>query len=527
MRFARAGLWSVALALLIVSASHAAQVQLIQRIHQQISDWAVVPARAALTPLLAAAPEDPSLTYLQARLLFFEGRYAEALAAFDRLIRALGDAAPTEILETRRLVEATHAQLKGFDEQASPDGRFLIRYSGRDALLLPYILDVLQAADTAFAADFGGRSEGQILVEIYPRAEVLAAVSPLTAQDIETSGTIALCKYNRLMFTSPRGTARGYDWRDTVAHEFAHYYINKHAGNTNIPIWLHEGLAKLQETRWRAAPGFYIEPPQEDLLARSLEIDKLITFEQMHPSLAKLPSQEAASLAYAQVHTVLFMLYERGGYPKLMALLKALSGGASMDKALLKAYGVNLDGLWRLWRGEIQKKGLKSYPGLKQMTLKFKRPGDKEGDEPEGDFTTIEDKMVKDLAHIGELLRARGRHLAALKEYRKASARGGDGHPIVQNGQAAALLALGRPEAVAPLLSKVALYYPSLITTHLHLAESHLRLGQREEATAAFERALGINPFDPRPHLALMDLYEATGQAAGAERSKRALEFLK
>ena len=78
-----------------------------------------------------------------------------------------------------------------------------------------------------------------------------------------------MCKYNRLMFTSPRGLVRGYGWHDTVAHEFVHYYVTKYSANT-VPIWLHEGIAKFQEIRWRSQPMRHLAPPQEDLLARSL-----------------------------------------------------------------------------------------------------------------------------------------------------------------------------------------------------------------------------------------------------------------
>ena len=74
----------------------------------------------------------------------------------------------------------------------------------------PYIVDVLVATDKALAKDFGFRPSERILVEIYPEISFLAKVSPLTQKDIETSGTIALCKYHRLMFTSPRALVRGY-----------------------------------------------------------------------------------------------------------------------------------------------------------------------------------------------------------------------------------------------------------------------------------------------------------------------------
>ena len=36
----------------------------------------------------------------------------------------------------------------------------------------------------------------------------------------------------------------------------------------------------------------------------------------MHPSMAKLPSQEAAGLAFAEVHTVVHHLHWRRAYPE-------------------------------------------------------------------------------------------------------------------------------------------------------------------------------------------------------------------
>ena len=152
-------------------------------------------------------------------------------------------------------------------------------------------------------------------------------------------------------------------WQDTIAHEFVHYYITKVSKNS-VPIWLHEGIAKFQETRWREAPGHQLEPPQEDLLARSLEANKLISFDQMHPSMALLPSQEAAALAFAEVHSTIRYLHAKGGYGKLRQLLKTLSAGRSMDQALKRTYGFNLDGLWRTWVAQARRLGLKTYPGL-------------------------------------------------------------------------------------------------------------------------------------------------------------------
>lgn len=497
-----------------------------ERLHQLVEDWQIPEARAELEPLLSSTPDDPGLNVVLANVQLNEGDYAGAVATLDRVVKQLDGPIPPGLADFRSMVQRTHEALKDFDEHVTPDKRFLVRTHGRDKLLVPYVVEVLRKVDDVLAADFAYRPAGQVVVEIYPDITYLAKVSPLTEAEIETSGTIALCKYNRLMFTSPRALVRGYGWRDTVAHEFVHYYVTRKSRNT-VPIWLHEGIAKFQEARWRLDPGYPLEPPQEDLLARSWKADKLVTFDQMHPSMAKLPSQEAAALAFAEVHTVIQYLHKKKGYAGINGLIERLRDGDEMNVALNRVYGVDLGGLWSSWKGQLASLALKTYPGLVQTSLKFKRPGEAEGEEESADIGTIEEKRVKDLTHLGELLRARGRLVAALKEYDKAQALGGDGNPMLQNAVATTLVAMRRFAEVPERLTRVRSYYPDYLPTWVNLGETYVNLGRREEAITAFEAALGVNPFHPRVHDALAQLYTEAGRADDAARARASLEFLK
>ena len=216
----------------------------ISQIHELIRDWQTFDARQKLDPLLKKDAASVELRFANGRLLFFEGKYRESLEVLNALINDLGSDTPPTILRFKTEVENTRNALKSFDEFATKDGRFLIRYSKKDRALIPYLVDVLTATDAVLSADFQYRPKGRVLVEIYPEIKYLAAVSPLTEEDIETSGTIALCKYNRLMFTSPRALVRGYGWRDTVAHEFVHYYAYRYFNTVpNLATW---GIAKFQ-----------------------------------------------------------------------------------------------------------------------------------------------------------------------------------------------------------------------------------------------------------------------------------------
>ena len=92
------------------------------------------------------------------------------------------------------------------------------------------------------------------------------------------------------MVVSPRAMVFGYTWQDTLAHELTHYLITRKSKN-KTPIWIHEGIAKYEETRWRGAAGEALTPATADLLSRRLAQNKLVTFERMYPSMALLPSK--------------------------------------------------------------------------------------------------------------------------------------------------------------------------------------------------------------------------------------------
>jgi tetratricopeptide (TPR) repeat protein len=245
--------------------------------------------------------------------------------------------------------------------------------------------------------------------------------------------------------------------------------------------------------------------------------------------MAKLPSQEAAGLAFAEVHTVIDFLFREKAYDGIRNLMDALANGLNMSPALSLVYGFNLDGLWTAWLADLRARGLKEYPGLVKQSLEFKRPGEGEdkNTEEEINYGSIEEKRVRDFTHLGELLRARKRPKAALKEYQKAQDLGGDGNPTIQNGAAEALLEMKRYADVPKVLERVKSYYPSFLRTHLNLGAAYIQLKKVNKAIAEFEAVIGINPFHPATYMALDTLYQQVGQTDRAKRARKSLELLR
>ncbi len=82
----------------------------------------------------------------------------------------------------------------------------------------------------------------------------------LPEQAARTTGTVAVAKWGRVTMISPRATDRGYPWLDTLAHEMTHLALSR-GTRDKAPLWLQEGVAKREETRWR------IEEPLDDVPA--------------------------------------------------------------------------------------------------------------------------------------------------------------------------------------------------------------------------------------------------------------------
>jgi len=296
------------LSLPAVAASLRAQLTQVERLLDQ---WRIDDAAKALAPLVRSAPKHPLVLQLQGEVLFQRGEYKRAHELLREAVRHNRASLPLKGL--RDLVGSTQEVVKGFVKHRSPSGEFEIWTArGKDEILVTFASETLERMRAALSQDLGYAPPGPIRVEILPSPDDLARVSPLSLADIDRSGTIALCKYNRLMIVTPRALLRGYGWRDALAHEYAHLAISRLSHNS-VPIWLHEGLAKYLETRWRVPPGEAppLSPAQEHLLAVALRKNRLIRWEQMHPSLAKLPSQEATMLAFAQVQTAVEFLVQR------------------------------------------------------------------------------------------------------------------------------------------------------------------------------------------------------------------------
>src|SRR5690606_24636017 len=150
---------------------------------------------------------------------FHEGDYTGA-------VKALKEMPTTPVIqgvdEFTKLVEDTRKATANMARHETE--HFIIDYvAGRDDVLVPYAAETLEKAYEVIGRDLQYFPKEKVRVEIFGDSDSFISVTTLTKKEIETSGTIALCKFNRLMITSPRVLVRGYGWRDTLVHEYIHY----------------------------------------------------------------------------------------------------------------------------------------------------------------------------------------------------------------------------------------------------------------------------------------------------------------
>lgn len=483
---------------------------------EAIQEWQIDLARETAQKLYEADPNDPLVLALVASVKLQTSDYEGASHFFQRA-KAAG--APEIVLADAQLAEATKVATKGYVESVSPN--FIVRHEpGKDAVLVPYALETLEATLDRVGKLLGFKPQSRIVVEFYPSAATLAAVSSLTEEEISNSGTIALCKWNRLMVTTPRAIVFGYRWRDTLSHELVHLLISGASKNT-VPIWLHEGIAKFAETAWRDVPGLSLSVEAQERLKAAAIKKTLIPFAKMHPSMAKLKTQEESSLAFSEVFTFIEFLVEKKGWEGMRELLSKLSEGMTMEAAVKRVHGKEFAKLTKVWKAGLPKRVIKKEGRAigQERKLVIKKRSNTPDDKLQG-LT----KKSRRFARAADLLYARGRLVAARKELEKAYAI--TKSPLLSAKIANMALASGDLEAAEKASRKAIEGIPDLPGPNLTLAEVLIRQDKAQEAGDVIDAAVDINPFDPRVHSLKLAVLGPEGDKEETSNAQLALAIL-
>jgi len=485
--------------------------------HQAINAWKLVEADRLLEALEKKHGEDPEVLYLKGRHAFMKGDYEAATALMDQ---ALTTGEPNaRWAEERDIVKATGEVTRGYEKHLSPKGYFEIALpKGKDRVLLPYAFEALDEAYEVLGEELGMRPPTPVRVEFYPDSATLAKVSTLSDEAIRTTGTIALCKYNRLMATSPNALLQGYGWVDTVVHEYVHFVIH-HKTVGEVPIWMHEGMAKFLERRWRGEDEHRLPPTSEQILSKRFKDEKLVTFEQMHPSMALLPTAEDAAVAYAQVYTIMEYLHQEKGAGSLAKVLEEIDRGKDAREAYAAVLGIDFATFESTqWPEFLSKRPEPKLPDDAELPneLKFKDSVEKGTSE----LDEIPTPAARDHAMLGQMLQTRGRYGAAAVQYQKALRLEPTPSPVLAARMGSCLSAVGKFEDALRQLAPLLELYPSYVTLWLEIGRAAVGAGKFEDAREYWLEAARINPFNPEVHQLLAKVFENLGDKERAKQER-------
>ena len=449
-----------------------------------------------------------------------QGRFEEAVKQFDQV--------DTGSLEGEKFLLNRLEELRKSDQAVSEFERletenFVIFFKeGPDRVMTYFLPEVLESIYQAYSKLFHYEREEKILVELMPNHELFSYASALSRSQIETTGTIALCVENRLVVMTPRRVLQGYEWPDTIAHEFVHYILTKKSRD-NVPLWMQEGVAKYFETQWRENDGTFLDPGLETSLADAIAKQSFLTVEQMMPSFAALPTAALARQAYAQTASMIDYLVQRGGVELVQRIVERLRDEPDMDTVMTESLTMDFKGFETDWQGWTKTQNYRQFDHFMETGVTLL---DQDKNAAELQEVNPEDDSAKKFTRLGDLLLERQRHQAALKEYRKTLV--ADKKPPRQMALRilTCLQALDQAEEIMVFIESQVMFPERDPTMLSYLAEAHLRLDQRAEARDLIQRAIYINPFNPLLFRTLLTTFDHNKDPDEVKKAQEILDIL-
>ena len=486
--------------------------------------WRIAQAEELAAQALKENPKSAPALDFDARVKFYQGRYAEALTVLDRALAVDSTNPRRQALKifTQLTVDA-HKTLKRHES-----AHFVVFVDDkRDGILAAHALDTLEKTYQAIGAELGYYPKEKVRVEIAPDAPSFNAISTLSLRDIEETGAVGICKFNKLMIISPRALSFGYRWLDSLSHEYLHYAI---VGLTNnqTPIWLHEGMARFYETRWRKpAPAVdaaedYLTPANQTLLVRALAKDQFVGFKKMEPSLIYLETPEQVQLAYAEAASAVDFINHSKGKSGIRELMTALNDRPTPE-AIEKIYGLSFEAFETKWKGFLKTKGLKEIEGSRVRRLKVKK--DQREDEEVVELREIQSAVARNRTHLADQLLGRGRGAAAVNEYQRAL-QVSPHSPIILNKLGRVMIGMNRADEALPLFKKALEVDPDNVNAYVQLGRAYHATKNFKDSRVVLEEAIQINPFNPLIYRLLGDAYAALGEHEKARLAKATLDRL-
>jgi hypothetical protein len=341
-------------------------------------------------------PNDPAVALQSARLALHEERCDDAVSLLARPLLAHSEGAQELADIARGCARVTAATVVDRDDARGVE----VRYQDEDDRVLgPLLVETVEKARATLERDLGVTWPRPTRVVVVRDLLSLAAMTGLPYASAKTTGTVAVAKWGRVTLLSPRAPRHAYSWRDTIAHELTHLAVTRLTVD-RAPLWLQEGIAKREETRWREPKPFDDRPSPEAVVLRGMAVHDDTPLDKLGPSIAMLASADKAAVAFAEVTSFVRFYADSVGAQALPKLLASIRDRDDANAALKALTGTDLAGWDTKWRAFLAGRPPEAIP-----------PGAGPGGPPPPGA-----RDARDRARLAELLLARNHASSAVTQ---------------------------------------------------------------------------------------------------------------
>jgi len=269
----------------------------------------------------------PTLVAL-GQALYRMGRNKEAIARWERASQlAPDDQEIKDLLAKAKKEESVEGDL--MEDLGAP--HFTIKFDGKgDPRIGRLVGSVLEDAYRDVGYDLGRYPTGETAVVVYPKKAF---------RTVTGSHSWVAALYDGKIRVPGEGidAAHGAEVKRVLTHEYTHALIRSIAG-ANVPAWLHEGIAQVEEGRTRA-------DARAVLAGRPLPALDELTGTFINDSDAG-----RVRVRYATAFDFVASLAEKRGKTSLSEVLDRLGRGEALDGAVRAVYGAGVSELYDEWK---------------------------------------------------------------------------------------------------------------------------------------------------------------------------------
>lgn len=493
---------------------------------------------------LAAWSGNPEVDHIIGRELSQKYRFAEGAAAQQRALELDPEYAParkqlaTDLLRLGReiegwkLAEEAHTAdpydvnmynlvtlRDALDRFATLEAEGLVvRMDRREAAVYgERVLEVLTEARDHLTAKYHVELTQPVLVEIFPQPADFAV---RTFGMPGVAGYLGVCFGNVVTANSPASQdLNPANWESVLWHEFTHV-VTLNLTHNRMPRWLSEGISVYEERQRDPTWGEQLTPTYRQFMLG----EDLTPVSQLSGAFIKPKSARHVAFAYFQSSLVVEYLIDRFGFEALLAILRDLGAGVTINEALER----HTEGLAELdddFARHARELARQFRPDVDWSTPMLDAAAGETAEERLQNFVRDNPNNYPALELYADLLLKQDQSARAEPVLRKLvqmhpTATGADSPPVLL---AQLLRRTGRGDEERALLAQIIAIDDTPVGSLLRMLEIDRQREDWEGLLDHAGRLRAVNPLTPHPHRALADAAERLDRPAEALLALRSL----